>query len=205
MTTDLSDVSGIGQDIDDDLVAAVREEVIAYGVRRATVTSVARRAGVSRVTVYRRGGDIKALIQEALFREFQAAANHSVTEVPEQLNARETLIARGFVVLGELAESPLVGALLQHDPEILLPYLVDHYGRGQRSLVLVIEAWVRAGIADGSIRSVDPVAASHLLLQAIGPFVFARAAIGSETDEAAVLDELVTMVRAYLTPEQVRS
>ena len=36
------------------IVAAAREELIRYGIRRANMSEIARRAGVSRVTVYRR-------------------------------------------------------------------------------------------------------------------------------------------------------
>ena len=66
---------------DDALLAAVRDEVLAYGVRRATATSIAHRAGVSRVTVYRRGGGIRQLL-DALVAEFRNAVEEVTALVP---------------------------------------------------------------------------------------------------------------------------
>ena len=48
---------------DDALLDAVRACVMAVGVRRTTLTDVARRAGVSRMTLYRRFPDVEALLR----------------------------------------------------------------------------------------------------------------------------------------------
>ncbi|HST43382.1 MAG TPA: helix-turn-helix domain-containing protein, partial [Conexibacter sp.] len=57
---------------DDALLDATRACVLAVGVRRTTVTDVARRAGVSRMTLYRRYPDVTSLIQALMTREFSA-------------------------------------------------------------------------------------------------------------------------------------
>ena len=75
---------------DQDLLAAVREEVLAYGVRRATATSIAARAGVSRMTVYRRGGGVKQLVLDALSREFETQIAEVVSGARGE-TVRETL------------------------------------------------------------------------------------------------------------------
>lgn len=67
------------------VLAAVREEVMAYGVRRATATSIARRAGVSRVTVYRVGGTINDLVMSALVSEFRQLLDE--VRVPDPIPA----------------------------------------------------------------------------------------------------------------------
>ena len=55
---------------DDRLLDAARECVLAVGVRRTTVTDVARRAGVSRMTLYRRYPDLEAVLAALMTREF---------------------------------------------------------------------------------------------------------------------------------------
>src|SRR5881398_3833368 len=52
------------------VLAATRASVLAVGVRRTTLTDVARRAGVSRMTVYRLVPDVTTLILEVMSREF---------------------------------------------------------------------------------------------------------------------------------------
>jgi AcrR family transcriptional regulator len=49
-------------EIEDAVLDATRDCVLAYGVRRTTVSDVARRAGVSRMSIYRRWPDVRSLV-----------------------------------------------------------------------------------------------------------------------------------------------
>src|SRR3712207_1054015 len=63
--------SGTGFEPDDGgLLDAARECVLAVGVPRTTFSDVARRAGVSRMTLYRRFPDLEALLAALMTREF---------------------------------------------------------------------------------------------------------------------------------------
>ena len=55
---------------DEALLDATQACVLAVGVRRTTMTDVARRAGVSRMTLYRRYADVTSLMQALMTREF---------------------------------------------------------------------------------------------------------------------------------------
>src|SRR5918992_5733983 len=59
-----------GRTDDDVVLDAVRDCVLAVGVRRTTLTDVARRAGVSRMTLYRRWPDVRSLVADLMTREF---------------------------------------------------------------------------------------------------------------------------------------
>src|SRR5690625_6466553 len=59
------------RNVEDDILDATRTCVEAFGVRRTTLTDVARRAGVSRPTVYRRWPDVTALVADLLTRELR--------------------------------------------------------------------------------------------------------------------------------------
>ncbi|MBK8755765.1 MAG: TetR/AcrR family transcriptional regulator [Actinomycetales bacterium] len=165
---------GISDATDDALLAAVHDEVIDYGVRRATATSIAKRAGVSRMTVYRRGGGVKQLVLDALSREFDtllrqafveataspggaaargtdapgippALRTASGTDAPGIPAVRDQLAAAVVVGVRALAGSTLVHALLRHDPELLVPYLVDRHGESQLALRPLCDASHRGG------------------------------------------------------------
>ncbi len=58
----------------DPVLDAVRDCVLAVGVRRTTLTDVARRAGVSRMTLYRRWPDVRTLVGDLMTREWIEAA-----------------------------------------------------------------------------------------------------------------------------------
>jgi AcrR family transcriptional regulator len=186
---------------DQDLLAAVREEVLAYGVRRATATSIAARAGVSRMTVYRRGGGVKQLVLDALSREFETQIAEVVSGARGE-TVRDRLTDAVVGGVSALASSPLVTALLRHDPELLVPYLVDRLGHSQAAFVRVVTPLLQAGIAEGSVRDADAEALAMVLLHAVQGFVVSSGIIRLDLSQDEVDDELRHLIDGYLRPAQ---
>jgi AcrR family transcriptional regulator len=105
------------------ILDAALEEFLAYGLRRTNVDVVARRAGVSRATLYRRFENKDVLVQAVLARECRRFFDSIVAAVGDLPTAEERLI-EGFVVGVRYARrDPLLTRLLASDPEALLPYL----------------------------------------------------------------------------------
>ncbi|HEV8561822.1 MAG TPA: TetR family transcriptional regulator [Actinophytocola sp.] len=105
------------------ILDAALEEFLAYGLRRTNVDVVARRAGVSRATLYRRFDGKDALVQAVLVRECRRFFTSIVAATGDLPTVEERLI-EGFVVGVRYARrDPLLNRLLASDPEALLPYL----------------------------------------------------------------------------------
>lgn len=174
------------------ILDAAQACVLAVGFRRTTMTDVARRAGVSRMTLYRRFPDVTSILQELMTREFTRVVEH-VLESPGA-TARERLVKGAVAGAQRLAEHPLFLRLLEVDPELLLPYLTDRVGTFQR---LVREACARRleeGMADGSVRRGDAaVMAGTLELALRGPVFAIRAGDGGRD-----FDELERMLDGWL-------
>lgn len=183
-----------------DELDAARECVMTVGVRRTTFSDVARRAGISRMTLYRRHPDLQSVLAALMTRDLGAIIEGAVAEVQSLPTARERLVeALGFG-LQAMASSPLVLRILEVDPELLLPYVTDRIGETQRAVLAVLERFVRDGHEDGSIRAGDPsLTAGCLELSARG-FVFSARASERACDLALAFAELRAMVDAYLTP-----
>jgi AcrR family transcriptional regulator len=110
---------GVGETILD----AALEEFLAYGLRRTNVDAVARRAKVSRATLYRRFDGKDALVQAVLVRECRRFFG-SIVAATDHLSTVEDRLVEGFVVGVRYArEDRLMNRLLASDPEALLPYL----------------------------------------------------------------------------------
>ncbi|MGQ0483236.1 MAG: TetR/AcrR family transcriptional regulator [Pseudonocardia sp.] len=96
------------------------------GLTRTTMDDVARRAGLSRVTIYRRFQNKNALIEAVLLRECRRcleALDSAVTGLP---GIRERMV-EGFVfALRYAREHPLVGGLLRVEPQVILPFMTVH-------------------------------------------------------------------------------
>ncbi len=113
----------------------VREQILAaalaqfgvVGLRRTTVGDVARRAGVGRVTVYRRVGHKPELVEAAIRSEVQRV-NALVAEAIAPLDTPEERLVEAFVVgVATIRSHPLLQRLLETEPEDLLPFLTLHF------------------------------------------------------------------------------
>src|SRR5437764_14780913 len=139
-------------DLPASVVDATRASVMAFGVRRTTLTDVARRAGVSRMTLYRLVPDVTTLILSVITREFGALLTDAERAARRRRTARARLVATTVDVARRLPDEPLFRRVLDVDPELLLPYLTDRLGATQQLAVGHVRRMLAEGVADGSVR-----------------------------------------------------
>ena len=183
------------------LLEAARDCVATVGVRRTTVADVARRAGASRMTVYRLFPDANALWSTLLTREFgevMREAEEAAAHLPTARGRLVEAIARG---VERLAADPVVRRVLELDPELLTPYIVERLGQSQQLAMREFRRYLVEGQADGSIREVDDAVVTYLLQLVVGSVVLASRITERESEPAAVAMELRRMLDAYLAPE----
>jgi AcrR family transcriptional regulator len=180
----------------DPLLAAARECVMDVGFKRTTLADVARRAGVSRMTVYRQYGDLPTIVNALLTCEFVALIERVRSEVEHLPTARERLVEAGARLVEELVHHPLYRRVLDVDPELLLPLVVDRLGSTQRAAIEVVAQQVAEGQRDGSIRPVDPQLAATCLQLTAQSFVFSARVV----DGQDVRPELRRLLEGYLKP-----
>jgi AcrR family transcriptional regulator len=189
--------------VTDDTTAAIldatRAAILDFGVRRTTLSDVARRAGVSRMTVYRRYPDVQAVLRELMTREF--------SELLEQLDAsvdgpdgRTRLVTALVEGVRALRAHPLFQKVLSAEPDLLLPYLVERIGGTQRAGLALIERELEAGQADGSIRKGDVRTMAHAILLVAQSFVHSAAIVEEEVPLRPLLEELERLLDGALAP-----
>ncbi|MET8246383.1 TetR/AcrR family transcriptional regulator [Streptomyces sp. NPDC005202] len=188
----------------DPVLDAVRDCVLAVGVRRTTLTDVARRAGVSRMTLYRRWPDVRSLVGDLMTREWVAVATGSMPERRPETDAR-TLIVDGLVAGVEAFRAhPLFRKIVDVDPELLLPYVLDRRGASQEALLGLLADALREGHADGSVRPGHPQRQARSLLLIVQSFTLSLRTMTDEDDPdlttEAFLAELRTILERTLTP-----
>ncbi len=184
--------------IDLAILAAGRACVEEFGVRRTTLSEVARRAGVSRPTVYRRWPDTRALIAELLVRELQRIVE---TSVPADGPARARLVEGIVTGAGELRSNPLFAKIFRIDTDLMLTYVFGRLGRNQRQLIEVFSAVIRKGQRDGSIRAGDPDQLATMLLLISQSTVQSANTVSHLLDDTGLDVELARVVDRYLRPD----
>jgi len=183
---------------DDLLLDAARECVLDVGVRRTTLSSVARAAGVSRMTLYRRFPGVGSLPAALMTREFGALLTETGKAALPTASARERLVAAAVDSVCALAVNPLMRTVLDRDAELMLPYLVHRIGGVQRIAEQFVREHLIAGHQDGSIRRADPAVQARALFLVAQSFVFSLRPATADVDRAALIGELTHLLDATL-------
>ncbi len=186
---------------DDAYLDAAREAILAVGWSRTTLTDIARRAGVSRMTLYRRWPDTQTLLADLMTREWGQVVQESANEDADAL----TRIVHSIVsTVQALRANALLRRIVDVDPEVLLPYLLDRRGRSQEMVADALAALIEEGQREGSVREADPAdLARSLVLVCHGFTLSAHTMVDDADREADVrhLDaQLDELVRRYLRP-----
>ncbi|MDG3010902.1 TetR/AcrR family transcriptional regulator [Rhodococcus sp. D2-41] len=183
--------------VDDAILDAARGCVLDFGVRRSTLAEVARRAGVSRPTVYRRWPDMRAVVGDLLTREIRANLPTPVLGVGP---ARAALVATAVRSCALIRSHPLFEKIYRTDPEIMMTYISDRLGTSQRALIELLATGITAGQADGSIRAGVPTEMAAMLLLICQSAVQSASMIAELLGRPALDEQLGFAIDGYLRP-----
>lgn len=178
----------------DPVLDAAQASVLAVGVRRTTMTDVAKRAGVSRMTLYRRFPDVTSILQELMTREFGGVV--AAAQAASGPTARERIVGGTVEGADRLSAHPLFQRLLDVDPELLLPYFTMRVGAFQTMARAALADRIREGQADGSVRDGDADLMAGTLELAVRGYVFSARA----DDAGRSGSELARMIDGWLAP-----
>lgn len=186
------------QRAEEKLLTAIRDSVVLHGVRRTTANDIAERAGISRMTFYRRMGSVENAVLAALTQEFRSYTGTVLSETPTG-TTREQLVHFAVESVRVFATSELLGSIAERDPEFLIPYVTDRFGASQQLILEQLQALLDTGSADGSVESA-PGTATTLLLAVQGVALSSRVLLKMDTFDDS-LTELKKMLERYLTPQ----
>ena len=185
---------------EDRYLDAARECILATGWKRTTLTDVARRAGVSRMTIYRTWPDMQTLLADLMTREWGGVVAE-VAAAGAGGSALERLSAGVSRTVAALRSNDLLRKIVEVDPEMLLPYLLQRRGRSQDNILDLLVPLVEEGQADGSVRSGDPVLLARSMLLAGHGFTLSAETMTDDARSVEAYDEqLRVLLERFLAP-----
>jgi AcrR family transcriptional regulator len=187
----------------DALLDAARDCIIRVGLRRTRLTDVAHRAGVSRMTLYRRWPDMESLLADVMTREWGAVAGVALESAPGA-NARARLVAGLVAGVAALRAHPMFQRILELDPEVLLPYLIDRRGTSIDHLLDIVVAAIGDGQRDGSMRAGEPGLLGRAVVLAAQGFTLSVATMADDATPGELDTELAMLIDRYLAPSRQR-
>ena len=178
------------------LLDAALDEVLAHGIRRTTASDIARRAGVSRQTLYRYWPDVQALLAALVTRELFAV-------IPRETTTRSLdELAAGLVHTADRIRTlPLLDRLRDTDPELFARYILERLGTSQRGIHREIAARVARAQAAGHVRPGEPDELAAMLLLIAQSAVQSAQVVAEWLPVDAWRRELHAAVAGYLRPD----
>jgi AcrR family transcriptional regulator len=153
------------------IVVGALREFEEFGLRRTSMEDVARRAGLSRVTVYRRFAGKEALLEAVLFDQTQRFFEELDAAVSD-CETTDEVLAEGFAfALHRLRVHPLLNRLLETEPELILPRLTVESGWMVQSVRGLIVARLGARLEGTGLGPRDVEVTAEVLLRLVHSFL----------------------------------
>lgn len=153
------------------------------------------------MTVYRTFPDMTSLFADLMTREWiglvqaVAGADADVADLPGAVAARMVSAVRA------LRANPLFHRIVEIDPELLLPYLLQRRGRSQQAVLDLLEATIAEGQLGGGLRAGDPaLLARTILLASQGTVLSGLTMTDGDVSEAQLDEQLALLIERYLAP-----
>lgn len=186
----------VAGDVDDAILDAAAELILALGVGRVQVAEVARRAGVSRPTVYRRWPDVHAIIAALLTREVRA-----IQQSVQPYGTDRTAVVDAVVQIAvRVRDHKLLGLLLRTDPNVYREYFLERLGTSQLGLLQELQQRIVAAQRGGSVRKGDPVPMSAMVLLIAETTVQSYRTVADVLPDDVWRRELTRALNGYLAP-----
>ncbi|MER6630252.1 helix-turn-helix domain-containing protein [Streptomyces sp. NPDC000987] len=122
-----------GADQDDEasarLLDAAYEQFCRMGIRRSTMADVARLAGVSRITVYRRFATKDQLVEQVVRREFRRYFDRFILDIRDAETVADRVVLGFASSLRAIRRNRLIGGLMAAEPDAVVPSMTGDGGR----------------------------------------------------------------------------
>jgi AcrR family transcriptional regulator len=182
--------------IGDRILDAAAYCVIAYGVDRVTLAEIARRARVSRPTVYRRWPDTRSILASLLTTRITGALD----EVPSRGVGRDVLVERIVAVAEYLRRDDVVMSVLLKAPDLAMVYISERLGTSQQILIDAFAADLKLAQEEGSVRAGEPRQLAAMCLLITQSTIQSGQIVAPILDADALAVELAHSLNGYLKP-----
>ncbi|KAA9155654.1 TetR/AcrR family transcriptional regulator [Amycolatopsis acidicola] len=176
---------------------AAYEQFCRMGIQRSTMEDVAKRAGVSRITVYRRFANKDALVEQVVRREFRRYFDQFLVDIKQAETAADRLVL-GFVSsLRAIRRNPLIGGLLDAEPNLLVQSMITDDGAILATVRQFVAGQLRQEQHAGTMPAeTDADLAAEMMVRVSASFLAIPSRLIDLDDE----EQLAAVARKFLVP-----
>ncbi|HWU20679.1 MAG TPA: helix-turn-helix domain-containing protein [Nocardioides sp.] len=182
LSGDVPEVDAIGTRILDAAYAVICR----VGAQRMTMEEVARTAGISRITVYRRFAGKDALVEQVITREFRRYFDQFRADVAHGRTAGDRVVL-GFVSsLRTMRDNPVIGGLMSGERGLFLTSLLAEGATLDAVRGFVAQQLRREQQAGHISSEVDPDLVAEIMVRLTTSFLVTPSTLVDVDDEAAL-------------------
>lgn len=173
------------------------EQFCRMGIQRSTMEDVARQAGVSRITVYRRFATKDALVEQVVAREFRRYFDRFLTDIQRAETAADRVVL-GFVSsLRAIRGNPLIGGLIASEPDLLVSSMISDGGGTLATVRQFVAGQLRHEQRAGNVSGdLDTDFVAEMMVRVAASFL----AIPSRLLDLDDDEQLASVARRFLVP-----
>jgi AcrR family transcriptional regulator len=183
-------------DVDDRILDAAARLLEVTGNRRPPIAELARQAGVSRPTIYRRYADSDAVIRALWEREI----TRLLGETPRRGSDRAALVTQVVELAERISANETLSRTFTTDQPLIARYIVDRLGGGQRALLGVLRDAIVAAQKGGTVRRGRPDELAAMTLLIAQSAIQSRRMIAEFLPAKSWRRELGRAIDGYLAP-----
>lgn len=176
---------------------AAYEQFCRMGVRRSTMEDVARRAGLSRITVYRRFATKDVLVEQVVRREFRRYFDRFLVDIQQAETAADRVVL-GFVSsLRAIRGNPLIGGLIDSERDLIVGSMISDGGHTLATVRQFVAGQLRREQRAGNVSGdLDTDIVAELMVRVSASFLAIPSRLIDLDDE----EQLAALARRFLVP-----
>jgi len=182
--------------VEERILDAAADCVLAFGVDRVTVAEIARRAAISRPTVYRRHPDTRSILAALL----TARITQALDAVPSAGVGRAPLVDRVVGVAQLVRRDDVVMSVLRQDPNLAMSYLSERLGTSQQMLLDTVAGEIKSAQDEGSVRPGDVRQLAVMCLLITQSTILAAQMVEAILPADDLVTQLTLALNGYLAP-----
>ncbi|WP_410666346.1 TetR/AcrR family transcriptional regulator [Amycolatopsis sp. lyj-84] len=187
------------------LLDAAYEQFCRMGIRRSTMEDVARRAGVSRITAYRRFATKDALVEQVVRREFRRYFDQFLLDIQQAETAADRVVLGFASALRAIRHNPLIGGLMAVEPDVLVPSMVSDGGNTLATVQRFVAGQLRREQQAGNVsEDVDVELVAELMTRVSASFLVTPSQVIDLDDDEQVREVARRFLVPMLRPRQGR-
>jgi AcrR family transcriptional regulator len=188
-------------DVDDNtrtrLLDAAYEQFCRTGIQRSSMEDVARRANLSRITVYRRFATKDSLVEQVVFREFRRYFEQFLTDITHAETAAERVVLGFASSLRAIRGNPMIGGLIDAEPNLIAASMIGDDGRMVAAVRQFVAGQLRREQTAGNVsKDLDTDLVAEMMVRISASFL----AIPSDVVDLDDDEQLSALAWQFLVP-----